>query len=135
MKLEQFKALLIKSRQGDEEAKTKIVNENIPLVWSLVHRFKNTLYDNFLRELNDEKDNGANVYTANSFRDEFADGVKVLDEENEISLQILNSKFYATDESGDAHSENDYSVCTLISHGEKDFLFNWCCNSKRFNFR
>jgi RNA polymerase sporulation-specific sigma factor len=45
MKLEQFKSLLIKSRQGDEEAKTKIVNENIPLVWSLVHRFKNTLYD------------------------------------------------------------------------------------------
>ena len=40
-----FKELLLKSRSGDEEAKSIIVNENIPLVWSLVHRFKNTLYD------------------------------------------------------------------------------------------
>ncbi|MBQ9730535.1 MAG: SigB/SigF/SigG family RNA polymerase sigma factor [Bacilli bacterium] len=40
-----FKELLLKARSGDESAKTKIINENIPLVWSLVHRFKNTLYD------------------------------------------------------------------------------------------
>ncbi len=40
-----FKELLLKARSGDEGAKTTIINENIPLVWSLVHRFKNTLYD------------------------------------------------------------------------------------------
>ena len=40
-----FKELLLRSRSGDEEAKSIIVNENIPLVWSLVHRFKNTLYE------------------------------------------------------------------------------------------
>ena len=84
---------------------------------------RNTLYDNFLRELLDEKTNGANVYTANTFREENLNGIKVLDEQNAITLQILDSKYYATDSSGDAHSENDYSVCTLISHGEKDFLF------------
>lgn len=40
-----FKELLLQARSGDEVAKTTIINENIPLVWSLVHRFKNTLYD------------------------------------------------------------------------------------------
>lgn len=32
-------------RLGDERAKEKIVEENIGLVWSIVHRFKNTYYD------------------------------------------------------------------------------------------
>ncbi len=41
----EFKELLIATRNGDEEAKNKLVNDNLPLVWSLVHRFKNTLYD------------------------------------------------------------------------------------------
>ena len=45
MNQKQFRELLVKSRKGDNEAKSLIVNENIPLVWSLVHRFKNTLYD------------------------------------------------------------------------------------------
>ena len=45
MKQKYFKELLLRSRSGDEEAKSIIVNENLPLVWSLVHRFKNTLYD------------------------------------------------------------------------------------------
>jgi RNA polymerase sporulation-specific sigma factor len=45
MNQKQFRELLIKARSGDNESKAKIVNENIPLVWSLVHRFKNTLYD------------------------------------------------------------------------------------------
>lgn len=45
MKQELFKLLLEKSRLGDEESKNILVNENLPLVWSLVHRFKDTLYD------------------------------------------------------------------------------------------
>jgi len=45
MKQELFKQLLIEARKGNEEAKNTIVNENVSLVWSLVHRFKNTLYD------------------------------------------------------------------------------------------
>ena len=45
MKPELFKLLLEKTRLGDEESKSRLVNENLPLVWSLVHRFKDTLYD------------------------------------------------------------------------------------------
>lgn len=79
------------------------------------------LYDNFLRELKAEKDNGAKVYSSKSFRETFENGKIVLDEENQISLQILNN--YYDDEENQATTENDYSVCTLITQGEKKFLF------------
>lgn len=38
--------LLQKAQSGDEEAKSKLVEDNFGLVWSLVHRFKNSRYDN-----------------------------------------------------------------------------------------
>ena len=34
--------LLEKVRLGDEQAKEEIVKENLGLVWSIVHRFKNS---------------------------------------------------------------------------------------------
>lgn len=37
--------LLKKVRLGDERAKEKIVKDNLGLVWSIVHRFKNSYYD------------------------------------------------------------------------------------------
>lgn len=37
--------LLENVRLGDERAKELVVEENIGLVWSIVHRFKNTYYD------------------------------------------------------------------------------------------
>lgn len=37
--------LLKKVRLGDERAKEKIVEDNLGLVWSIVHRFKNSYYD------------------------------------------------------------------------------------------
>ena len=37
--------LLEKVRLGDEQAKEEIVKENLGLVWSIVHRFKNSYYD------------------------------------------------------------------------------------------
>lgn len=37
--------LLESVRLGDERAKEIVVEENIGLVWSIVHRFKNTYYD------------------------------------------------------------------------------------------
>lgn len=36
---------IILSQNGDQEARARVVNDNIPLVWSLVHRFKNGHYD------------------------------------------------------------------------------------------
>ena len=37
--------LIVLAQQGDEKAKATIVEENVGLVWSIVHRFNNTLYD------------------------------------------------------------------------------------------
>lgn len=37
--------LIIQAQNGDEEAKTKLVNDNVGLVWAMVHRFKNSFYD------------------------------------------------------------------------------------------
>ncbi len=43
--MDNFKEIIINAQQGDEQAKTKLVNDNIALVWSLVHRFNNVIYD------------------------------------------------------------------------------------------
>lgn len=37
--------LLVKVRSGDEGAKEQVVKDNLGLVWSIVHRFKNSYYD------------------------------------------------------------------------------------------
>ena len=43
--MEDFKELIIKAQNNDERAKEKLVNDNIFLVWSLVHRFNNSTYE------------------------------------------------------------------------------------------
>lgn len=88
-----------------------------------------TLYANFTRELQDELNTtltkGAKAgqtpthLLASEVVSNYANGEIVLDEENDISLTILNSYYY----SNEAHTENDYSVCTLLSQGDKHFLF------------
>lgn len=37
--------LIEKAQSGDERAKELVVNQNLGLVWSIVHRFKNNYYD------------------------------------------------------------------------------------------
>jgi len=37
--------LIVLAQQGDEQAKAKVVKENVGLVWAMVHRFKNNFYD------------------------------------------------------------------------------------------
>lgn len=90
-----------------------------------------TVYQNYLRELNAEVEEGANHFTAlqcweNAQDVEQADGrvadaqrEYVLDSANDISFQILYQEFYVEK----ASSENDYSVCVMFSHGERNFLF------------
>ena len=80
-----------------------------------------TTYNNYLRELQDEVDNGATHYTAlecwnqeNGAQQEY-----ILDSENNISLEILYNYYYENK----ASSENDYSVCCMINHGDRHFLF------------
>ncbi len=45
MKNELFRSLIIKAQNGEKEAKDKLVLDNISLVWSLVHRFNNPIYE------------------------------------------------------------------------------------------
>ena len=41
MELEEVYALIDRSQQGDESAKTRLIEENSPLIKSVIRRFKN----------------------------------------------------------------------------------------------
>lgn len=43
--MDNVKEYIIKAQNNDEEAKELLVKENLSLVWSLVHRFNNSIYD------------------------------------------------------------------------------------------
>ena len=45
LSIEEVNQLINKIREGDLKSKEILINENIPLVWSLVHRYKNSYYD------------------------------------------------------------------------------------------
>ncbi|MBO5884206.1 MAG: MBL fold metallo-hydrolase [Clostridia bacterium] len=71
-----------------------------------------TMYKNFERELNAEKANGANVYTALDCINETNGAKTIYNIANNITLEILDSYYYANQ----ASTENDHSVCTLVKH-------------------
>lgn len=89
-----------------------------------------TVYNNYIREREAEKTAGANHFNAlQCWNEELvlqADGEEVqaqkeyvLDEINDISFQILYQRYYEER----ASSENDYSVCVMFSHADRNFLF------------
>lgn len=78
-----------------------------------------TTYKNYLRELNAEIENGANHYTALECVNEENGAQKTYNIGSNATMTILNSHYY----SNKASSENDHSVCLMVSHGEKNFLF------------
>ena len=45
LSINEVNELINKIHEGDLNSKEILVNENIPLVWSIVHRYKNTYYD------------------------------------------------------------------------------------------
>ncbi len=72
--------------------------------------------EDFIRELEDEKRNGAVHKTAKELRES---GDYIIDLGNSITLTILDNKFYYEK----AKDENDYSVCCLLEQGENKYLF------------
>lgn len=106
-------------------------NENVDSIFDLyecenVITFSQTnqketskLYKNYLRELNDEINNGAKHFTALDCVNETNGASKEYEIGTGITLKILNSYYY----NNKATTENDYSVCSLISYGGKNFLF------------
>lgn len=74
------------------------------------------MYGNYLRELDDAIERGAEHYTAAQC---VQTGNDSFDLGDGIELRILDSFFYYNKTS----SENNYSVCTLISNGSENYLF------------
>ena len=81
------------------------------------------LYANFLREINEAKEKGANAFTAqdciagtNGAKSSYVIGNTSA---GDITLNILKSKYYTET----ASTENDYSVCSLVKTPNQKFLF------------
>ena len=79
------------------------------------------MYANYLRELGEEITAGATYHKALDCAKERNGAPREfdLDQSKNIYFEILYHKFYETK----ASSENDYSVCLQVVHGEKKFLF------------
>ncbi|MBP3432032.1 MAG: MBL fold metallo-hydrolase [Clostridia bacterium] len=78
-----------------------------------------TQYSNYQRELADEVKNGSKHYTALECVEEKNGAKKSYSIGTDMSLQILDSHFYRNT----ASSENNYSVCTLLTYCTHNFLF------------
>ena len=73
------------------------------------------MYKNYVRERDDEIKAGATHYTAA----EFVEMGGVVELAEGMTLTILDSYFYYNRSS----DENNHSVCTLLTHGENNYLF------------
>lgn len=71
-----------------------------------------TMYNNFKRELAEEKANGANVYTARQCVEGEGGASQTYQVGTGVTLTILDSYYYYNK----ASSENDYSVCSLVTY-------------------
>lgn len=77
------------------------------------------MYQNYLKMVENEKNEGANVYTALECYNNENGCTRKIDLGFGVELEILNHKFY----SEDSNSENNYSVCFIINQGDNHFLF------------
>ena len=82
-----------------------------------------TTYSNFLRELNDEKEAGANVYTAQDCVAGLNGAKQVFDIGENTTLKILDSYYYTNK----ATTENDYSVCNSSCTDTDSIFSNEAC--------
>lgn len=78
-----------------------------------------TMFQNYQRELADEVAQGASHYTALDCINETNGAKSEYDLGSGVSMKILDSFYYQNTSS----SENNYSVCTMFTSGDKNFLF------------
>ena len=78
----------------------------------------NKTYNNYLRELADEVEAGANHYTALECIEQSNGAQTTYNIGTNATMTILNSYYY----DHDATTENDYSVCTLFTCGDDNIL-------------
>ena len=74
------------------------------------------MYQNYLREREDEIEAGATHYTA---KDCMEQKKNVFDLGNDIQLEILDSYYYYNV----SDTENNHSVCVMLNQGDRHFLF------------
>jgi len=87
-------------------------------------------YERYKKERDAEIALGANYIPAISCRNaDNTNQVFVIDETNQVEFEVLYNEYTKYDKTNSATnsykagSENDYSVCTLFSFGEKKFIF------------
>ncbi len=78
-----------------------------------------TMYNNYVAERNAEIAAGAKCYTALDCVNQTNGAKTEYEISKNVTFKILNQKFYTEE----AETENDYSVCTLFSDGNNNFLF------------
>lgn len=83
-------------------------------------RTDKAMYKNYARELAEAVERGANHYTALECVNGTNGATNVYTFNNGVSMTILNQRYYSEQ---DADNENNHSVCTLFTHGNKNFLF------------
>ena len=80
----------------------------------------NKMYANYIRERDAEVAKGAKHFTALECVNNYGEAQKVFNLGNAVTLEILEHAYYTVD----ADTENEYSVCTLLSHrSTKHYLF------------
>ena len=93
--------------------------ENIITFAKTNQKDTNTTYKNYLRELNEEIVQGAKHYTADKCYNNEGGAKRTYDLGAGYSMEILYNKYYFEK----ATTENDYSVCCMITGNGKNFLF------------
>ena len=78
------------------------------------------MYNHYLRERGEAINKGAKHYTALECVNETNGASKVYDLGNDITFTVLEHKYY---EQKDSSGENNHSVCTLFTQGDRNFLF------------
>ncbi len=78
------------------------------------------MFQNYQRELSEAVSRGAKHFTAQDCIEMTKEGAqRVYEIGKDITLKILDSFYYTNP----ASTENDYSVCCMISQGDNNFLF------------
>ena len=97
------------------------VNTIIDFGTATNQNYSKKMFSNYVRERDAEIAEGAKHYSALDciYGTNGAARSFVLSGEHNVTFEILYQKYYEQD----ASSENDYSVCLQIVHGDKKFLF------------
>lgn len=103
---------------GETSLFTYYETQNI-IQFALTNQTTGKMYNNYLKMVEKEKEEGANVYTALECYKNQKGCTRTTDLGFGVELEILYNHYYENKDS----SENNYSVCIMINQGDNHFLF------------